>query len=124
MDIPWEDLQLFLAIAETGSLSAASRRIRVGKPTISRRLADLEYRLGYKLFHRRAAGAAVTSAGEKLIEPARKMAEWAGEASRAAAKGEKSPRGVVRVAAPPGVSFDFIAPFAAWMREKYPLLRL
>src|SRR5262245_53126473 len=42
MDVPWEDLQLFLAIAESGSLSAASRQLRVGQPTISRRLADLE----------------------------------------------------------------------------------
>lgn len=124
MDIPWEDVHLFLAIAETGSLSAAARRLRTGQPTVSRRLADLEYRLGYQLFHRRAAGATPTSAAERLIEPARRMAEWAGEVARAASKGEKSPRGVVRITAPPGVAFDFVAPFAAFAKEKYPQIRL
>ncbi len=124
VDIPWEDVHLFLAIAETGSFSAAARRLRTGQPTVSRRLADLEYRLGYKLFNRQAAGATLTSAAERLVEPARKMAEWAGEVARAASKGEKSPRGVVRITAPPGVSFDFVAPFAAYAKEKYPLLRI
>ncbi len=125
MDLPWDDVQIFLAIAETGSLSRAAKRLRVGQPTVSRRLADLEYRLGYPLFQRQVAGASLTIAGERLLDPARKMAEWAGEVSRAAGQGEPGgPRGVVRVTAPPGVAFDFVAPFAALVREKYPDLRL
>ena len=125
MDLPWDDVQLFLAIAEAGSLSRAAKRLRVGQPTMSRRLADLEYRLGYPLFQRQVAGAVLTSAGERLLEPAQRMAEWAGEVSRAAGQGESGgPRGVVRVTAPPGVAFDFVAPFAAVVRERYPELRL
>jgi DNA-binding transcriptional LysR family regulator len=125
MDLPWDDVQLFLAIAETGSLSRAAKRLRVGQPTVSRRLADLEYRLGYLLFDREVAGVALTSAGERLVEPAKRMAEWAGEVARAAGQGAVGgPRGVVRVTAPPGVAFDFVAPFAAVVRERYPDLRL
>lgn len=125
MDLPWDDVQLFLAIAETGSLSRAAKRLRVGQPTMSRRLADLEYRLGYALFDRQVAGVSLTSAGERLVEPAKKMAEWAGEVARAAGQGESGgPRGVVRVTAPPGVAFDFVAPFAKVVRDKYPDLRV
>ena len=125
MDLPWDDVQLFLAIAETGSLSRAAKRLGVGQPTMSRRLADLEYRLGYPLFQRQVAGVVPTSAGERLLAPAKKMADWAGEVARAAAQGETGgPRGVVRVTAPPGVAFDFVAPFAAAVRERYPELRL
>ena len=124
MDIPWDDVQLFLAIAETGGLSAGARRLRVGQPTVSRRLAEIERQLGYKLFFREAGGARLTSAGERLVEPAKKMAEWAGEVSRTASKAERAPQGVVRVTAPPGVAFDFVAPFAGWLREKHPLLRI
>src|SRR5262249_10242319 len=51
---------------------------------------------------------------------ARRMAEWAGEVTRAASKAEGRPSGVVRVTAAPGVSFEFVAPFAAWAKEKYP----
>ena len=77
---------------------------------MSRRLADLEYRLGYPLFQRQVAGVLPTSAGERLLEPAKKMADWAGEVARAAAQGETGgPRGVVRVTAPPGVAFNFVA---------------
>jgi DNA-binding transcriptional LysR family regulator len=125
MDLAWDDVRLFLVIAETGSLSRAARRLKVGQPTISRRLADLEYRLGYPLFQRKAAGAALTTAGERLVEPAKRMAEWAGEVARAAGQGETGgPRGTVRVTAPPGVAFDFVAPFAAVVREKLPAIRM
>jgi DNA-binding transcriptional LysR family regulator len=125
MSLPWEDVQLFLAIAEAGSLSAAAKRLGVGQPTVSRRLADLEYRLGTQLFSREVAGAQLTAAGERLLEPARHMAEWATEVAHAAeAGGAGGPRGVVRVTAPPGVAFDFVAPLAAVVRERYPELRL
>jgi DNA-binding transcriptional LysR family regulator len=125
MDLPWDDVQLFLAIAETGSLSRAAKRLRVGQPTISRRLAELELRLGYQVFQRRVSGVTPTTAGDRLVEPARKMAEWAAEVARAAAQGESGgPRGVVRLTAPPGVAFDFVAPFSRVVREKYPEIRL
>ncbi|MBS2021427.1 MAG: LysR family transcriptional regulator [Deltaproteobacteria bacterium] len=124
MDIPWEDAQLFLAVAETGSVSRAARAVGIGQPTVSRRLALLEYRLGAKLFLRSPSGATLTTAGERLVEPARKMAEWAGELSRAAASTDRAPRGLVRVTAPPWICFDLLAPFAAWMLKKSPGLRL
>ncbi|MBK7858674.1 MAG: LysR family transcriptional regulator [Archangiaceae bacterium] len=124
MDIAWEDLKLFLAVAETGSFSSAAKRLKLGQPTVSRRLADLEYALGYKLFNRTASGAAPTAAAARLLEPARKMAEWAGEVQRAAAASDREPQGTVRVAAPPGVAFDFVAPFAAHLRKKLPKVQL
>lgn len=124
MDIPWEDLRLFLAVAETGSFSAAAKRLQLGQPTVSRRLADLEYALGYQLFRRTASGAAPTSAASRLLEPARKMAEWAGEVGRAAAAGDRAPQGIVRIAAPPGIAFDFVAPFAAHVRQQLPQVQL
>ncbi len=124
MDIPWDDVRLFLAVAEHGSLSAAARHLRLGQPTLSRRLAQLEEHLGYAVFERSALGARLTSAGEKLLEPARRMAEWAGELERAAEPGDAGPRGVVRLTAPPGIAFGFVAPFAAALREALPDVQL
>src|SRR5512140_280737 len=97
MDTPWDDVRLFLAVAETGSLSGAAQRLRIGQPTVSRRLAALEYSMGAKLFLRSVNGASLTVAGERLLAPARKMAEWAGEVGRAAESTDQSPRGLVRV---------------------------
>ncbi|MCC6559399.1 MAG: LysR family transcriptional regulator, partial [Polyangiaceae bacterium] len=50
MNIPWEDVRLFLAIAEEGSLSGAARRLRTTQPTVTRRLAELEDLVGGPLF--------------------------------------------------------------------------
>lgn len=76
-DLPWDDVRTFLAIAEEGSLSRAAKRLRVGQPTVSRRLAALEQQLGYPLFKRKAEGAILTRAGQRLLDPARRMADWA-----------------------------------------------
>ena len=124
MDISWDDARLFLAIAETGSFSGAARRLRIGQPTVSRRLAALEYAVGAALFRRSVDGAALTAAGERWVVPAKKMAEWAGELHRAAEATDHSPRGIVRVTATPYLSADFLAPFAAFVARKHPGLRL
>ncbi len=124
MDIAWDDLRLFLAVAEAGSLSGGARLLRIGQPTVTRRLAALEYAMGAALFRRSVDGAALTAAGERLLEPAKKMAEWAGEVGRAAEKVDQVPAGLVRVTASPFLSFDFLAPFAGWLAQKHPGLRL
>jgi DNA-binding transcriptional LysR family regulator len=124
VDIPWDDMRLFLAVAEGGSLSAAARRLRIAQPTVSRRLAELESSLGEPLFLRGVDGASLTAYGERLVEPARRMAEWAAEVERSAESAESTPRGVVRVTASPGVAFDVAAPFAAWLKTHLPEVRL
>ena len=54
MDIPWDDVRLLLAISESGSLSGAARRLAIGQPPVSPRLAELESARGYGLFRRTA----------------------------------------------------------------------
>jgi DNA-binding transcriptional LysR family regulator len=122
--IPWEDIQLFLAVAESGSLSGAAKRLQVTQPTISRRLADLERVLGEALFVRAVDGATLTSFGERLAPPARHMAEWGAEVDRMVDRRETKPHGVVRITAPPGIAFDFVAPFAHWLAARLPDVRL
>ena len=124
MDISWDDAKLFLAIAETGSLSGASRQLKLGQPTVTRRLAALEYTIGAALFRRSVEGASLTTAGERLVGPAKKMAEWAGELHRAAEASDGTPRGLVRVTSSPFICFDFLAPFAGFLAQKNPGLRL
>ena len=124
MDIAWDDVRIFLAVAEAGSVSGAARQLRLGQPTISRRLADMEQALGARLFVRGVGGATLTSAGERLLSPARTMAEWAGEVARAAEAGEAAPQGLVRITASPYVCFDFLAPFAASVSSRHPTIRI
>ncbi len=124
MDISWDDARLFLAIAESGSLSAAARNLKVGQPTVTRRLALLEHTVGAALFRRGVEGARLTHAGERLVGPAKKMAEWAGELHRAARTHGGAPQGLIRVTSSPFICFDFLAPFAGYLANKRPGLTL
>ena len=59
--VDWDDLRFFLMVARRGTLSAAARDLAVTQPTVGRRIAALERRLGAKLFARRSARRAVAS---------------------------------------------------------------
>jgi DNA-binding transcriptional LysR family regulator len=124
MHIPWDELRVFLAVAEAGSLSAAARVLRMTQPTVSRRIAELEATVGEPLFVRAVLGVSLTSFGERLLEPAKRMAECAGEVERAAERADAEPEGLVRLTAPPGIAWELGAPFAAWLRSKLPKVRL
>jgi DNA-binding transcriptional LysR family regulator len=71
-----EQLQAFLAIAETGSFQGAARQCGVTQSTVSRQIQALESDLGLELFHR-TSQAKLTLAGERLLPRARKInQEW------------------------------------------------
>jgi DNA-binding transcriptional LysR family regulator len=124
MNTSWEDAQTFLAVAEKRSFSAAARFLGVGQPTISRRIADLERKLGSQLFTRGKQGTELTDAGARLLPAAEQMARWAGEFGRLAQGAEEKPAGVVRVAAPPGLAVEVLAPLAKLARTRLPEIRL
>jgi DNA-binding transcriptional LysR family regulator len=124
MDISWEDAQTFLAVAEARSMSGAARALGLGQPTISRRIAGLEERLGCQLFRRGKRGAEITEEGARLVPAAEQMARWAAEFDRLARGAEEAVSGVVRIAAPPALAVDFLGPFAARLRGRRPALRL
>ncbi len=124
MNTSWEDAQTFLAVAEQRSFSAASALLGLGQPTISRRIAALEGRLGCQLFTRGKRGTELTDAGARLLPAAEQMARWAGEFGRLAQGAEESPTGIVRIAAPPGLAVEVLAPLAALARERLPEIRI
>lgn len=124
MNTSWEDAQTFLAVAEERSFSAASALLGVGQPTISRRIAALEGRLGCQLFTRGKRGTELTDAGARLLPAAEQMARWAGEFGRLAQGAEENPTGTVRIAAPPGLAVEMLAPLAAIVRDQLPEIRL
>ncbi|MFC3050830.1 LysR family transcriptional regulator [Kordiimonas pumila] len=71
--IDWDDLKYFLAIAEEGSLSAASRKLSVSQPTLSRRLTTFEETVGAELFSRTRSGLEITVLGEQILARAAHM---------------------------------------------------
>ena len=115
--LDWNDVRTFLAVAESGSLNAAARSLGMTQPTISRRMEDLEYRLGTRLFSRSSRGIALTDAGVSVRDLAASMARFGGAIMRDVAGGDQSESGRVRLAAPDGLaSFILMPRLAAFQR--------
>jgi len=68
--IDWDDYRFFLSIAQSGNVSGASRRLGVNHSTVSRRLHQLETRLGVRLFSRVPGGYSLTEAGDTVLKAA------------------------------------------------------
>jgi DNA-binding transcriptional LysR family regulator len=122
MTIQWSDLQLFLAICEAGSFSAAARKLKVSQPTLSRRISDFELQIGQPLFKRQTQGVSLTSAANRLLPSAKGMAEWASSVDLTLNTKKKSLAGYLRITAPPAVAFEFLVPFVASIKPKFPQL--
>src|SRR4051812_20731279 len=88
--VDWERQRAFLAVIDTGSLSAAARQLGAAQPTVRRRIEDLEAQLGVALFTRSPSGLTPTALARDLAQHARAMAIAAASLARAA--GALSPR--------------------------------
>lgn len=111
--LDWSLVQVFLAVAETGSLSAAARRLRVSQPTVGRHVQVIEDRLGAELFQRQTRGMALTDLGAALVEPARAMQAASGEFALRAAGGSGRMAGTVRITASVFTAHHILPPIIA-----------
>ncbi|MEI6099547.1 MAG: LysR family transcriptional regulator [Alphaproteobacteria bacterium] len=116
----WTLYRSFLAVAETGSLSAAARALRLSQPTLGRHIADLEAGLQVNLFTRAQRGYVLTDAGAAMVPHARAMHEAAARLALIAAGREQSLSGTVRLTASRIVSHYILPPVLAALRQAEP----
>ncbi|NIE88932.1 LysR family transcriptional regulator, partial [Burkholderia sp. Tr-860] len=64
-------LKYFLAVADAGSVTGAAERLGLAQPALSQAITRLERELGVKLFSRTRRGAALTAAGEAIVDDIR-----------------------------------------------------
>jgi len=119
-----DDLALFSAVAEAGSIVGAARRLRQPKSTVSRRLSVLEERLGVRLIERTTRRLSLTDTGHALYERARPALETLAEATAEAAGSQREPRGRVRLTAGAGLASPFFAAVLAEYIQLYPKVTL
>ena len=118
--LDWSLVQAFLAVAESGSLSAAGRRLRLTQPTVGRHIQSLEADLGVSLFKRQARGMTLTEEGALLLEHARAMRAAAEALSLHATGGSGELKGSVRITASVFSSHHYLPAIIAELREKHP----
>ena len=92
-------MEAFVAVVDSGSFSAAARRLNVGQPALSKTVAQLESRLGVKLLVRSTRQLTPTEAGLNFYERARRSIEEADEAEQAARGAGRGLAGKLRVCA-------------------------
>lgn len=125
MDMPdWTLTRSFLAVAESGSLSAAARALNLSQPTLGRHIAELELRLNLTLFTRQPRGLAPTEAAATLIPHARAMRDAAAKLSLAAAGRAETLAGTVRITASRIVAHHLLPPILADLRRSEPAIAL
>jgi DNA-binding transcriptional LysR family regulator len=120
----WDAYRIFLAVAETQSLSGAGRKLKLSHATVGRHITALEKELGAKLFIREPVGYALTAAGERLRAEVEPMATAAERAARAAIAEDGEPRGTVRVSVAPGIAGQWLVPHLSEFHAQYPSLEL
>ena len=92
-------MEAFVLVVDTGSFSAAARRLNLGQPAVSKMVAQLEDRLGVKLLVRTTRGLTATEAGLNYYDRARRSIEEADEAELAARGADSGLMGRLRIAA-------------------------
>lgn len=106
----WDNLKFFLALAETGSLSRASEKLRVDHSTVARRIEMLEHDLGVRLVERLSRSYRLTAEGERVRDRARQIETNVADIARFAHSVDRSPQWVVRISGPPTFVSQFLAP--------------
>ena len=117
-----DELAIFVAIVDEGSLAAAGRKLRRSPPAVTRALAALEERVSARLLERTTRRSRPTEAGRRLVEHARAVLAGYGDVVREVGAGPV--RGLLRVTAPLVFGRRHIAPIVASFLDAYPGVRV
>ena len=113
-------MSILVSAVDAGSLSAAARRLGIPLATVSRRVAELEDRLGTRLLVRSTRGLSLTDPGEAYLAACRNILEQVGEAERIAAGEFSAPRGKLTLSAPIVFGRLHVLPVVASFLKTYP----
>lgn len=123
-EIMLDDLALFVAIVDSGSLSAAARRMDVPAATLTRRLQQLEQRLGYQLLHRSARRLQPTAEGQEYYDRCSPLLQALQQATENLEQSRTQVQGLVRVLAPINLAKNLLAPVWRDFLQRYPQVQL
>ncbi|MBV4495227.1 LysR family transcriptional regulator [Pseudomonas sp. SWRI12] len=118
------DLYYFAKVVEADGFAAAGRLLGIPKSRLSRRIAELEERLGARLLQRTTRQLKLTAVGERYLRHCQAMLLEAEMADEAVASMSSEPRGRLRVSSPVGLAHQFLPVVIETFLVKYPLVQL
>src|SRR5437773_2312171 len=117
-------LEMFLAVADTGTFTRAAQAVHVSQPALSQAVRELETELGTHLFDRVPRGAVLTAAGEALVGPARQALRDVETARAAVAAVAGLEAGRLDLCAIPTLAVDPMPALVGAFRVRYPKVAL
>lgn len=119
-----EDLVLFAEVVEHSGFSAAARHLGLQRSKLSRRIVELERRMGVRLLQRNTRQVSLTMAGEQVYAHARALAQEAREAFNVAAEINGEPRGLLRISCSSTLAANALVPVISEFHRQHPNLRV
>jgi len=120
----FNDTLMFVRVVEKGSFTAAAQSLGVPKATLSRKITELEQRLGTRLLKRTTRKLGLTEAGTLYYERSARIALDLSEAESAVSQLNSAPRGWLRFTAPYSLGTDAITPLLPEFMARYPDVRV
>ena len=114
------EMAFFSLLVRTGSLSATARELNVTTPAASKRLTQMEARLGVQLMHRTTRRMSLTTEGELYLAHARRILVDIDDMERQVSSALAAPKGLLRVNATLGFGRSHIAPLISQFAKRYP----
>ena len=111
------EIAVFAAVARAGSFTEAARQLDMPKSTVSRKVSQLEERLGARLLQRTTRSLRLTDVGRTYYEHARRITEALAQAEQAVTQLQGVPRGLLRVTMP--LNFDYMRPVIASFLQSF-----
>jgi DNA-binding transcriptional LysR family regulator len=123
-EVDWDDLRVFLAVSDRGSVSGAAQVLKVNHSTVLRRLTRLENRLGTRLFDRLPDGYDLTAQGEELRDRLRGVSEQIEAAQRNLSGRDLGLSGALRITTTDTLMQGLLMPCVAEFRALHPAIRI
>ena len=120
----WDNAKLFIAVARTGQIAAASKILNISQATLSRRITALETSLNVKLLERRTFGCELTEEGKAFYKTVERAETELLTAQSQFQKTHSKTSGVVRIGAPDGFGVGFLASKLPILLNEYPDLKI
>ncbi|ASW09747.1 LysR family transcriptional regulator [Rhizobium sp. 11515TR] len=118
------ELEVFLAVVETGGFTAAARRTGTSQPAVSKAIGTLEDRLGVALFNRSTRNVTLTDQGRRYFDRMKPLLEEIEDANREAMGSRADMSGSIRIAVPTTFGRLHILPIIPKLLAEYPDLRV
>ncbi len=122
--IDYNEMAIFAKVVDAGSYTRAADKLGLPKSTVSRKITQLEERLGVRLLHRTTRAIKPTEMGKAYYNHCSQMVAEAEEAQRSIHQLQAEPSGLLRVTAPVAFGSSFLVETVHAFLTAYPQVRM